>query len=121
MVDGCLEKIVEDNPDTPIDMALAWAVNAKNSLQMWSENSSYQLVFGQNSNIPSVMIDKPPALEGSSTSEAFAKHMKTLCTARQAFVQKESSEKIRRALRSKIRVSSEKFKPGDKVYYRREM
>ena len=27
----------------------------------------------------------------------------------------------RRALRSKIRVSSEKFKPGDKVYYKREM
>ena len=31
-VDRCLEKIVEDNPDTPTDMALA--VNAK-SLAEW--------------------------------------------------------------------------------------
>ena len=93
VVDRCLEKILEDNPDTPIDMDLAWAVNAKNSLQMWSGYSSYQLVFGQNPNIRGVMIDKPLALEGSSTSEAFAKHMNTLCAARQAFVQTESSEK----------------------------
>ena len=87
VVDRCLEKILEDNPDKPIDMALAWAVNAKNSLQMWLGYSSYQLVFGQNPNIPGVMTDKPSALEGSSTSEAFAMHMNTLCAAKQAFVQ----------------------------------
>ena len=81
VVDRCPEKILEDNPDAPIDMALAWTVNAKNSLQMWSGYSSYQLVFGQNPNIPGVMIDKPPALEGSSTSETFAKHVNTLCAA----------------------------------------
>ena len=120
VVDRCFEKVLEDNPHAPIDMALVCAVNATNSLQMWSGYSSYQLVFGQNPNIPGVMIDKAPALEGSSTSEAFAKHMNTLCAASR-HLSRQSSEKIRRALRSKIRVSSEKFKPGDKVYYKREV
>ena len=91
LVDRCLAKILEDNPDTPTDMALAWAVSDKNSLQMWSGYFSYQLAFGQNPNIPGVMIT------GNCP--------------------KESSENVRRALRHKIRVSSEEFKPGDKVYF----
>ena len=47
--------------------------------------------------------------------------MNTLCAAIQAFVQTESSKKVKRILWHKIRVSSEEFKPGDKVYYKREM
>jgi len=36
VVDCCLEKILEDNPTINRDVALAWAINAKNCLQMWS-------------------------------------------------------------------------------------
>ena len=85
---------------------------------MWSGYSFYQLVFGQNPNILGVMIDKPSALKDSSRSKAFAKHMNTLCAARQGFVESEFSEKVGRALRHKIRVSSEEFKPGDKCIIR---
>ena len=92
--------------------------NGLKTLYLIDTFTVYFICFGQN---PNIMIDKPPALEGSSTSEAFAKHMNTLCAARQAFVQTESSEKVRRALRHKIRVPSKEFKPGDKVYYKREM
>ena len=48
VADHMLESILEDNPTMPEDIALYWACNAKNSLQMHSGFSSYQLVFGTN-------------------------------------------------------------------------
>ena len=46
VTDRCsLEKILEDDPEMPLNIALAWGINAKNSLQMWNGFSSYQLVF----------------------------------------------------------------------------
>ena len=55
VADRCLEKILEDYPEAPLNIALACTINAKNRLQMWNGFSSYQLVFGQNPNIPNVM------------------------------------------------------------------
>ena len=37
------------------ELALVWATNAKNSLQMVSGWSPYQLVFEVNPNLPSVL------------------------------------------------------------------
>ncbi|PIK39346.1 hypothetical protein BSL78_23810 [Apostichopus japonicus] len=71
VVDNCVEKILEDYPNMDIELALVWAVNAKNSLQM-------------------------------------------------VIIQAEASEKIRRALRHKIRSSGEVYQPGDKVFYKRD-
>ena len=104
----------------PLNIALAWAINAKNSLQVWNGFSSYQLVSGQNPNIPNVMTDKPPALRDTTISQVVSKHLNALHTARQAFVKEESSERIRRALRHKIGANSEKYESGDKVFYKRE-
>ncbi len=66
------------------------------------------------------MTDKPPALEGTTTSEVLAKHLNSLHAARRAFIQSETSERIRRALRSKMRASEQVFEHGDRVYYKRE-
>ena len=52
-----------------LDIALAWTVNAKNSLRNAYRYSPNQLVFGRNPNLPSVINDKPPALEGTTSSE----------------------------------------------------
>lgn len=120
VVDRMIEKLLEDDPNMPLEIALSSALNAKNSLAMWNGFSSYQLVYGQNPNIPSVLVDNPPALEGRTTSEVFAKNLNALHSARSAFIEAETSEKIRRALRHKIRVSSENLKTGDKVYFKRD-
>ena len=82
VVDRCLEKIMEDNPHIPLKTALSWALNAKNSMQMWCGFSSYQLVYGKNPNIPSVMTDNPPPLEGRTISSSSAQHINTLHVAR---------------------------------------
>ena len=36
VTDSCLEKILEDDPEMPLSIALAWTIDAKNSLQMWN-------------------------------------------------------------------------------------
>ena len=71
-------KLVDECPDLSEDVLLCWANMAKNSLQMWHGFSSYQLVFGTNPNLPNIMTEKLPALEGTTTSEALAKHLNAL-------------------------------------------
>ena len=120
VVDDCVEKILEGQPNLNLDVALVWAVNAKNSLSMVYGWSPYQLVYGSNPNLPGVLTDKPPALENTTISEKFARHLNALHSSRRAFVQAESSERIRRALRHKIRTSGEYYQHGDRVYYKRD-
>ena len=51
-----------DDVKCELDMALAWAVSAKNALQNCGGYSPNQLVFGRNVNMPTVLEDKLPAL-----------------------------------------------------------
>ena len=97
VTDQILEKIVKDQPDVPLDVALSMANMAKNTLHMHNGFSSYQLVFGANPKLPNVLSDEPPALEGVTTSETVMTHLQALHTARKSYIAAESSEKIRRA------------------------
>ena len=119
-VDDCVQKIISENNKTDLETALVWAINAKNSLQMVHGWSPYQLVFGRNPNLPSVICDHIPALHCTSISEMFAKNLNTLHTSRKAYIQSECSERIRRALRHQIRPSNTIYQTGDKVYYLRD-
>ena len=58
----CVEKMLEDDQTLSLEVALAWAVNAKNSISNYSGFSPYQLVLGQNPNLPFVLTDDLPAL-----------------------------------------------------------
>ena len=99
---------------------LSWANMARNSLQMWNGYSSHQLVFGENPNLPNIMSDNLPAMEGTTSSEVFAKHLNALHAARKIFIESEANERIRRALRHKVRASEQVFENGDRVFYKRE-
>ncbi|XP_057310580.1 uncharacterized protein LOC130648545 [Hydractinia symbiolongicarpus] len=103
IVDDCLRKILDENPKLSLEVGLVWELNAKNSLHMNSGYSFYQLVFGRNPNLPSVLNANPPALEGVTVSHVFAKHINALHNARKAFIEAEASERVRRALRHQIR------------------
>ena len=70
VTDMMLLKLEEQCPDTPLEVLLCWANMAKNSLQMWHGYSSFQIVFGQNPNLPNIMCDQLPALEGRNIGEA---------------------------------------------------
>ena len=49
------------------DVALAWALSAKNGLQNSGDFNSNQLVFGHNVNTPSVLTDQLPALQATTS------------------------------------------------------
>ena len=109
VIDLCVEKILGDDQTLSLEVALAWAVNAKNSTSNYSGFSPYQLVLGPNPNLPSVLTDDLPALEGKSEQDSMAVHLNVLHVARKAFVKAKTSERIRRVLRHKVRVAEESF------------
>ena len=102
-----------------LNTALCWAIHAKNSLANVHGFSPYQLAIGYTPRLPSVLYNRPPALECSS-SKIVLENLSSIAEARKAFVESESSEKIKRALRHNQRPSSNnKFYTGDIVYYKR--
>lgn len=120
ITDMMLVKLEADYGKVNSQTLLSWANMARNSLQMWNGYSSHQLVFGENPNLPNIMNDTLPALEGTTSSEIFAQHLNALHAARKVFIQTEADERIRRALRNKVRASEQVFENGDRVFYKRE-
>lgn len=55
-------KVKQDN-ECDWETALDWELMAKNSMHNVPGYSPYQLVFRQNPNLPTVLVDKPPAPE----------------------------------------------------------
>ena len=106
--------------NTDSQTLLCWANMARNSLQMWNGFSSHQLIFGKNPNLPGFMTDGLPALEGSTSSERLAQHLNAMHATRRAYIETESNERIRRALRGKIRAAEDIYEQGGTVYYKRE-
>ena len=82
--------------------------------------SPVQLALGQNPRLPSTFVDKLPALTPVATSKILADNLTVLHRAREAFIQSESSEKLRRALNHNIRTSGDiKYLSGDSVFFKR--
>ena len=99
--------------------ALCWVIHAKNSLANVHGFTPYQLAIGYTPKLPSNLFNEPPALE-SSESKSVLNHLNAIAAARRAFVEADSSERIKRALRHNIRPSNNtKFYPGESVYYKR--
>ena len=77
------------------EVALSWAVNAKNTLHNSHGYSPNQLAFGKNPNLPSLLNNQLPALEGVSNSEIVADNLNAMHAARKGFIECEASEKLR--------------------------
>ena len=82
VTDSMLMKLQDQYPRTSLEVLLAWANMARNSLQMYHGYSSYQIVFGRNPNLPNIMTENIPALDGVTTSESFARHLNVLHASR---------------------------------------
>ena len=118
--DSMLHGVINDNPDMPLDTALAWACTAKNTLANVYGYSPYQLVLGQNPRLPNILEDSPPSWEVKSMSKKLTEHLTALHATRKEFIKTESCEKIKRALKHRIRTSDTVYQYGDTVYYKRE-
>ena len=113
-------KTMED-ADCDLELALSWTVAAKNSLKNANDFIPNQLVFRENPNYPTALNLKLPALGEKSFSEVVATNINAIHAARQAFIQSESSDRIRHALQYQTRTSGDvHYFTGDIVYYKRE-
>ena len=66
------------------------------------------------------MTDRLPALEGTTASAVFAKHLNAWHKGREAYIQTETNECIRRALLTKVRAAEQVYEHGDAIYYTRD-
>ena len=114
-----LDKVLEDT-GCSMEIALAWCVNAKNSLQNVHGFSPYQLAIGTNPRLPTAFVDRPPALDFEPVSKMIKNNLHALHQAREAFIAAENSDRIRRALTHNIRSSNDYvYTTGDLEYYKR--
>jgi hypothetical protein len=120
IVDLILSKLKADYPHIKVEILLRWANMAKNSLQMWCGFSSNQLVFGFNPRLPSIMCDPLPSMNETTLSETLCNTLNIIHDARKAFIQSEAENKIKIALRNRIRSSEAVYVKDDWVYYKRD-
>ena len=120
IVDLILSKLKADYPHIKVETLLRWANMAKNSLQMWCGFSSNQLVFGFNPRLPSIMCDPLPSMNETTLSETLCNTLNIIHDARKAFIQSEAENKIKIALRNRIRSSEAVYVKDDWVFYKRD-
>ncbi len=121
LADGVVVRVQTDNPEIDLETAVAWACAAKNSLSTVHGFSPFQLVFGRQPNIPNIIDEPPNVLETKSHSKALEDQLKALHECRAAFMKSQNCEKLKRALRTKMRTAQHVYNPGDYVYYRRQI
>ena len=68
-----------------------------------------------------MLIDKPPVLEGQTSSEILASHLNTMHAARAAIIKSETCEEIWKTFKAKTRTAiSLIYEPEDRVYFKQE-
>ena len=119
VIEECVIKTLEDTKCL-FDVAVAWTVSAKNTLNTVHWFSLNQLLFGKNPSLQSVALNKPPALEGVTACDIVAENLNAMHAAHKAYIASESSGKLRRALRHQVRPAiSARYNIGDLVYFKR--
>ncbi|CAL4246160.1 unnamed protein product [Meganyctiphanes norvegica] len=103
-----------------LNVALAWAVAARNANDNKDSFSPNQLVFIFNPAIPSTTNSRLPELEEVTSSEVVMKNLIALHKARESFILAGNDERLKRALRANVRHSIDvDLETGDRVYYKR--
>ena len=104
-----------------LELALSWEVATKNSHKNVNVFSPNELVFEGNANFPTALNSKLSAIVRKSSNEVVTNNINTLHTAKQAFIQSESSDRIWRALQYQTRTFGDVcYFTGGTVYYKRE-
>ena len=109
---------MDDDPNMTAEIALCWALNAKNSLENYLGFSPFQLVFGESPKLPSVFTAGPPGFEEVVMSKSVAEHINALHAAREAFIKCEADKVLKQALKSRIYTQGQDISVGDWIYFK---
>ena len=110
---------IKDSKQCDNDTALAWAVLAKISLINYNGFSPSQLAVGQNPSLPNFINNKLPAQESAVKSPDIITHLTARHVARKSYIESESCNKVKTALRKNVRSSNNvMYEIGDKVFFK---
>ena len=98
VVDLMVTRMMASDKSLSSELALCWALNAKNSLENCYGFSPYQLHIGRNPVLPSVTRDGPASYENVTKSKSFAVNLNAMHLARQEFTKVESSSILKKVL-----------------------
>ena len=119
VVDLMITRMMASDQTLSSEMALCWALNAKNSMENCYGFTPYQLHIGCNPRLPSVTRDGPPSYENVTKSESFALNLNALHAARKEFTHAESSAILKKALKSRVYPKGDDITNGDWIYYKK--
>ena len=118
--DTIVKAVKRDYPNMSLEVALAWAITAVNSMSSVRGFSPYQLVFGRSIKLPNILEDPPPTWEEPKKSQTLVDTLNAIHAARVEYTKAERCERIKRALKAKIRVADTIYERGDIVYFKKE-
>ena len=113
-------RIDDEHRSTPVDMLLSYAIFAKNCLIDNLGFSPHQRVFGRNPHIPNVASSNVCHTNSDYESDHVREHLNLLHKTRVAYMKAENSDRLKRALSSRIYASEAPFYYGEKVFYWKE-
>ena len=119
-VDRSMDRLLTADPSLKPQVALAWAIQACNTLQMVGGFSSFQLVFGRNPQYPSITDAEVGFDEEVTTkNDSWAVQYRTMMAAREAFAAVQADNTIKKALEQRIYSNYSNLQRGDWIYYKR--
>ena len=112
--------MITADPALKPEVALAWVMQAVNTLQNVNGFTPFQLVFGRLPRHPTLVEDNPGANQEIADSQAtWARHYRMMMAAREAFISAESDRVLRKALEQRTYTDISKVQLRDWVYFRR--
>ena len=116
-IDKMMEKMLTaDSKESPA-MALCWAVQAANCMELVEGISPHMLVFGRNPSHPSTST--PADMEQmNEVSQRLASQLQMMMSAREVFASLEADSTIQKALTSRIYTDPIKIQVGDWIYFK---
>ena len=118
--DCVITSLLRDYPKMSLEQAVAWSCAVKNSVTSVYGYSSFEVTFGRAPRLPNIMAEPIPVSQVQPRSEALIKNIQAIQNTRIAFAKAEKCEKLRLALKLKMRAANRDYAPGELVYYRRE-
>ena len=102
------------------EIALAWSLYAKNTLDNVDGVSPYQLVFGETPSLPAIYCSGPPGLEEVKVNKGMSEHIQAMHMAREAFIQCENDNAVKTALKKRCFTNAQKIEAGDWIYFKND-
>ena len=118
--DKIVDKMMQDDSSLTIDRAVTAATFAKNSLINVNGYSPLQLVTGKTPKLPNIFDNMLPAQECRASSKTVSDRINAILSARKVFMEVENSQRLNRALKTKILPTMINYQRGDIVFYKKE-